>query len=83
MPDTPNSSPPIQPVKPDSMELLFFYPCPHCGGYVPLITPVQPLMVRCEGCRKRFHIVPVDGRSVEFLKLMLDNGRAAIDADYA
>ena len=83
MSDTPNSSQPIQPVKPDSMELLFFYPCPHCGGSVPLVNPVQPLMARCEGCRKRFPIMPVDERSVVFLKLMLDNGRAAIDADYA
>ena len=44
------SSRPVQPVPPESMELVFFYRCPGCGRRNPLIAPTQPSMTRCESC---------------------------------
>lgn len=38
------SSRPVQPVPPESMELVFFYRCPGCGRRNPLIAPTQPSM---------------------------------------
>jgi hypothetical protein len=39
-------------------------------------------MVACDVCRQSFPIVPVDEYSIQFIKLMLANGQAAIDPDY-
>ena len=44
---------PLEPVAPDGMELLFFYRCPHCLRHVPLVNPVEPRNVRCDGCGKQ------------------------------
>ncbi|MDR3042955.1 MAG: hypothetical protein LBU75_01660 [Desulfovibrio sp.] len=74
---------PLNPVRPDGLEVIFFYPCPHCRRQVPLISPTQPSMAQCDSCMQHFPIVPVDERTVRFLKVMLDNGRAAIDPDFA
>ena len=54
------SQKPLEPVAPDGMELLFFYRCPHCLRHVPLVNPVEPRNVRCDGCGKQFPIIPVD-----------------------
>ena len=72
-----------EPVKPDGMELIFLYGCPHCGRRVPLLAATTPAMAQCDSCTKHFPIVPVDEHTVRYLKLMLDNGRAAIDPDFA
>ncbi len=77
------SSKPIQPVAPEGMELLFFYPCPHCGRHVPLVSPSQPAMVKCDSCEGSFPIIPVDERSLHYVRIMLANGKAAIDPDFA
>ena len=74
---------PLNPVRPDGLEVIFFYPCPHCRRQVPLISHTQPSMAQCDSCMQHFPIVPVDERTVRFLKVMLDNGRAAIDPDFA
>ena len=34
------SQKPQAPVHPEGMEILFFYPCPHCGRHVPQVNPV-------------------------------------------
>ena len=73
---------PITPVKPEGMEFIFLYPCPFCNRQVPLVSPVQPAMAQCDGCAKHFPIVPVDDRSVRFVKIMLAGGRAGIDPDF-
>ncbi len=76
------SSRPIDPVKPVSMELVFFYACPFCNNEMPVVSPISPTMLNCDVCRQRFPIVPVDEHSVQFIKLMLQDGQAAIDTDY-
>jgi hypothetical protein len=73
---------PTQPVKPSGMEILLFYPCPNCERQVPLIGPTQPSMAQCDACRAQFPIVPADERTIQFIKLMLANGRAGIDPDF-
>ena len=40
-------------------------------------------MAQCDACGRPFPIVPVDERSVQYIKLMLNNGRAAVDPDFA
>ena len=70
------SSRPAQPVPPESMELVFFYRCPGCGRRNPLIAPTQPSMTRCESCGEPFPVMPVDERTVHYVKIMLANGRA-------
>lgn len=73
---------PVSPVKPSNMELVFFYDCPYCGKGQPVIAPLQPTMLSCDMCRQNFPIVPVDERTVHFLRIMLHNGPAAVDSDY-
>ena len=74
---------PIQPVTPTSMELIFMYRCPHCGRNAALVAPTQPAMVQCDACQMQFPLVPVDERTVQYIKLMLAGGRAAVDPDFA
>ena len=77
------SQSPIQPASPEGMEILFFYRCPSCRRQVALLSPTQPAMAQCDACGRPFPIVPVDERSVQYIKLMLNNGRAAVDPDFA
>lgn len=72
----------LQPVSPDGMEILFFYGCPHCGRHVPVPSPVQPAMVQCDACRQAFPIMPVDERGMQFIRIMLGGGKAAVDPDF-
>lgn len=74
---------PVRPVAPDGMELLFFYACPWCGRHVALVSPTQPAMAQCEACRKTFPIMPVDERGLQYIRIMLAGGKAAIDPDFA
>jgi len=39
-------------------------------------------MAKCDSCAKRFPIMPVDERGVRFVRLMLAEGRAALDPDF-
>ncbi len=73
---------PLTPVKPEGMEVIFLYPCPFCKRNSPLVSPSQPTMAGCEHCGGRFPIVPVDERSIKFFKLMLADGKAAVDPDF-
>lgn len=75
-------SKPIMPVKPEGMEIVYYYPCPHCQRKIALASPTQPIVVRCEGCSGRFPIVPVDARTVSYIKTMSANGKAATDPDF-
>jgi hypothetical protein len=75
-------SKPLEPVKPVGLELVTIYPCPYCERKVPLLAPTKPGMGQCDACGKRFPLVPVDGRCVEFLKAMTCGGKANIDPDY-
>mgnify|MGYP000986817533 CR=1 FL=1 len=43
----------------------------------------QPSMTRCESCGEPFPVMPVDERTVHYVKIMLANGRAALDPDFA
>ena len=43
-----------EPVKPDGMELIFLYGCPHCGRRVPLLATTTPAMAQCDSCTKHF-----------------------------
>lgn len=73
---------PLEPVKPSSMELVFFYTCPHCHRELPTFAQIQPTLLMCETCGQHFPIVPVDEYTVQFIKVVLDNGPAAIDPDF-
>ena len=75
-------SKPVAPVKPNRMELLFIYACPFCHNESPLISPPRPTLIGCTSCQRKFPIIPVDQRSVHYVKIMLENGMAAIDPDY-
>lgn len=74
---------PIVPVKPKDMEVVYIYPCPNCDRGMPLASPTQPTMIRCEGCGVQFPIVPVDERTVRYIKIMSAGGKAAVDPDFA
>ncbi|THB63233.1 MAG: hypothetical protein D6E12_17390 [Desulfovibrio sp.] len=76
------TSRPLKPVKPAGMELIFVYDCPFCQRQVPVLSPTQPSMAQCDACKGHFPIVPVDERSVQFLKVILAGGKAAIDPDF-
>ena len=73
---------PVSPVKPSGMELVFFYACPYCNRSQPTIAPLQPTLLTCDVCRQKFPIVPVDQRSVYYVRIMMGNGMAAIDPDF-
>ena len=73
---------PLTPVKPCGMEVIYLYPCPFCRREIPIIAPTTPTVAQCDGCRKTFPIVPVDEKSVMYIKLMLGHGKAGIDPDY-
>lgn len=73
---------PLVPVKPVGMEIIYFYPCPFCQRQVPLLSPVQPTMATCDACRGNFPIVPVDDKTVQFIKTILAGGKASINPDF-
>ena len=73
---------PGQAVKPVGMEILMLYPCPHCGRKVPVLAPLHPSVVRCDVCGGQFAVVPVDEKSVRFVKTMMADGPAAVDPEY-
>lgn len=73
---------PVQPVAPDGMEILFFYQCPSCGKHVPQASPTQARMIHCPGCGFAFPIIPVDERSMQYVRIMLADGKAAADPDF-
>jgi ribosomal protein L37AE/L43A len=73
---------PVDPVKPSGMELLFVYSCPFCDSGLNLLAPTAATIVQCAACGKQFPIVPVESNTVNFVKIMLHNGKAAIDSDY-
>ena len=77
-----NAKRPVQPVPPSGMELIFLYRCPHCGRKTALIAPTQPAMAQCSSCAQPFPLVPVDERTIQYIRLMLDDGRAAADPDF-
>ncbi|MBO4369258.1 MAG: hypothetical protein J5803_04065 [Desulfovibrio sp.] len=76
------SKKPIEPVLPDAMEVVFFYACPRCGRHVPRVNPVEATLAVCEGCGLSFPIVPVDEYGLQFVRIILGNGRAAVDSDF-
>ncbi len=73
---------PVSPVAPEGMEVLFFYRCPFCRRQLALLSPTQPAMAQCDACGKPFPILPVDGRGIEYIKLIMNNGRTAVDPDF-
>ena len=73
---------PLTPVKPMGVELVVLYPCPFCHREVPIVAPAKPSVITCDACHGRFPIVPVDDRSVRYVKLMLGGGKAAVDPDF-
>lgn len=73
---------PQTPVKPTGFELVFYYTCPQCRSQTPAASPTQPAMLQCESCKNLFPIVPVDEKTVRFLRIMLADGKAAIDPDF-
>ncbi len=73
---------PLTPVKPSGMEIVYYYPCPFCSRKVPLAAPMQPSMAKCDSCRRQFPVVPADAKSMQFIRLILDQGRAGIDPDF-
>ncbi len=73
---------PIDPVKPVGMDIILYYPCPFCKNKVPIIAPVQPSLGYCDRCHREFPLVPADEKSINFLKLIFDDGRAIIDSTF-
>ncbi len=76
------SKPFVDPVAPMGMDVIFTYTCPHCDGKNYLVSPLKPDLIRCNGCRQPFPIIPVDERTIHYLYLMLNNGCAAVDPDF-
>ena len=75
-------SKPISPVKPQGMEIIFIYPCPYCMREIPLVAPTSPAVVRCDVCMHTFPVIPVEEKTVSFIKIMLNNGNSAINVDF-
>ncbi len=73
---------PLEPVKPEGLEVLLYYPCPFCNRRVPTIAPLEATVIRCDSCNKQFPVVPADDKSIKFIKTILDMGRAAISPEY-
>lgn len=73
---------PLAPVRPIGMELVYLYPCPFCGRNVPLLAPTQAGMGQCDACKKSFPLVPIDRKTVSFLKTIMAQGQASIDPDF-
>ncbi len=73
---------PLTPVPPHDMEIIFLYTCPHCGAKVAVISPTKPAMARCDSCGEPFPLTPVDERTIQYIRLMLADGRAAVDPDF-
>ncbi len=73
---------PMQPVAPVSMHIVFGYICPSCGQTSHVPAQVRPTQIRCVKCQTVFPIIPVDERTLHFIHIMLDNGRAAADTDF-
>lgn len=73
---------PLTPVKPSGLELIYLYTCPYCRRDVPLIAPTTPILAQCDACRRSFPVVPVDEKTVQFIKIMLASGKASIDPDF-
>lgn len=78
----PESKRPLAPVRPDGMEIVFFYQCPHCGRHVPLVSPTEPRMASCDGCGQAFPVIPVDEHGLQYIRIMLGSGKAAADPDF-
>lgn len=72
-----------QPVAPSGTDLVAFYICPACQRKVSLIAPTQPGLAMCTACGTQFPFLPIDDCTVRFLKIMLDDGRACVDPDFA
>jgi len=64
------------------MTIIFTYTCPFCGQENHIPSPFSPGLLHCVSCMKAFPIIPVDERTIRYIHLMLDNGRAAADADF-
>ncbi len=77
-----NSRRPVHPVSPSGMELIFLYRCPHCSRKTALIAPTQPSMAQCSSCSQPFPLVPVDERTIQYIRLMMNDGKAAADPDF-
>lgn len=73
---------PVEPARPQGMEVLFFYVCPHCGKRMGIASPTKPHNVRCESCGQPFPIIPVDEHGLQYIRIMLGNGMAAVDPDF-
>lgn len=73
---------PPPPVRPAGMAIYFLYPCPYCQHDAEVRAPVTPSVTRCTACGRDFLLAPVDGRTMNYLSLMLEQGRAAIDPDF-
>lgn len=39
-------------------------------------------MAQCDACRENFPIVPVDDRTIRYMKLIMAGGKAGIDPDF-
>ncbi|MBQ7617525.1 MAG: hypothetical protein IJS50_01495 [Desulfovibrio sp.] len=73
---------PQAPVLPEAMEVIFFYPCPGCGRHIPRVNPIEATIAICDGCGQTFPIVPVDEFGLQYIRIMLCNGKAAADPDF-
>ncbi len=73
---------PTQPVYPDGMDIVFKYKCPHCQADNTMLATAQPALAQCGACGLFFPIVPIDGKSLQYIKIMLANGKAAVDPDF-
>lgn len=46
------------------------------------MATLQIALAQCDACHRKFPVVPMDSRTINFIKTILDNGRAAIHPDY-
>ena len=60
----------------------FFLPLPSLRSPGSSAFSHAAAMARCDACGKAFPIVPVDAKSVQYVRLMLANGKAAVDPDF-
>lgn len=73
---------PTRPVMPSGLEFVIYYTCPNCGAMNGAFSPVEPGMLTCGHCQTEFPVIPVDARSLQYIRLMTGNGRFMVESDF-
>ncbi len=72
----------IEPVAPSGLDIILTYACPSCHTPLPVAAPIHPIKIKCAMCSLEFPILPADPTTLQYLRLILADGAAIINADF-